>query len=125
MKRLAFSMFVVLCVSSAAFAGDIKPGEQATCKDANAITLSATAPADATVWKSSNFSTIPISFGINDQHSLPGGEARGIPDRSTKGRDSVKLVKQDNFSRGDSGGDISGEVKITNTGNAPISVKCE
>jgi hypothetical protein len=123
MKRLVY-VIVVLCFSSSAFADDIKPGDATTCKDANAITLSATAPADATIWKSSNFTTVPISFGINDQHGLPGTE-RGIADRSSTGRSSVKLTKQESFSRGDSIGDISGEVKITNTGHAPISVKCE
>ncbi|OGW20633.1 MAG: hypothetical protein A3K09_02675 [Nitrospinae bacterium RIFCSPLOWO2_12_FULL_47_7] len=128
MKKFAYvGMFIfgVLCFSSSAFATDLKPGDHSSCNNASAITLSATAPADASIWKSSNFTTIPITFGVNDEHSLPGGRGVDMADKSSKGRNAVKLTKQENFSRGDSIGDISGEVKITNTGNAVISVKCE
>ena len=125
MKKIAYVGIVVLCFSSSAFAADLKPGDHTSCNNAGAITLSATAPADATVWKSANFTTTPITFGINDQQSLPGDRGVGMADKSSQGRNSVKLTKQENFSRGDSTGDLSGEVKITNTGNAHISVKCE
>jgi hypothetical protein len=42
----------------------------------------------------------------------------------SKGRKSVTLGGQSNFSRGDSIGDISGEVRITNTGTVPGNVTC-
>jgi hypothetical protein len=41
-----------------------------------------------------------------------------------KGRQSVTLTGQSNFSRGDSIGDISGEVRITNTGAIKANVTC-
>jgi len=42
----------------------------------------------------------------------------------SKGHKSVTLQGQSNFSRGDSLGDISGEVRITNTGTVGIDVTC-
>jgi len=42
----------------------------------------------------------------------------------SKGRKSVTLTGQTNFSRGDSIGDISGEVRITNTGTVKANVTC-
>lgn len=128
MKKLAYvGMFVlgIVCFSSSVFAADLKPGDQTSCNNANAITLSANSPADATIWKSANFTTIPVTFGAGDEHSLPGGREVGMADKASAGRTSVKFSKQENFSRGDSVGDISGEVKITNTGHGAISVKCE
>ena len=40
------------------------------------------------------------------------------------GRNKVVLSSQPGFSRGDSIGDISGLVKITNNGSNPVSVTC-
>jgi hypothetical protein len=40
------------------------------------------------------------------------------------GRSKVTLSGQNNFSRGDSIGDISGEVRITNTGETNLNVNC-
>ena len=42
----------------------------------------------------------------------------------SKGRASVTLTSQSNFSRGDSLGDISGEVRITNIGQVNAKVTC-
>ena len=101
------------------------------------------------VWKSSNATTIPISLGPSDTSGLvnnssgnkkdsffkckdttqciPGaidGGATNVRKMWSKGRKSVTLTGQNNFSRGDSIGDISGEVRITNTGTVPASVTC-
>jgi len=40
------------------------------------------------------------------------------------GHKSITFSHQNNFSRGDSIGDISGEVRIHNTGTVPVSVTC-
>jgi len=40
------------------------------------------------------------------------------------GRNKVVLTGQNNFSRGDSIGDISGEVRITNVGTVNMNVTC-
>lgn len=126
MKRFAYiGIFVVLCFTSSAFASELKPGDKTSCKNASSITLEAKKAADAVIWKSSNFSTIPISFGPGEQNSLPGSGEVDMAEKSSMGRDKIVLTKQAEFSRGDSLGDISGEVTITNTGHAPISVKCE
>ena len=101
------------------------------------------------VWKSSNATTVPISVGPSDMNGLvnngagnkkdshfkckdttqciPGavdGGATHVRPMWTKGRKSVTLTGQTNFSRGDSIGDISGEVRITNTGTVPGKVTC-
>ena len=101
------------------------------------------------VWKSSNATTIPISVGPSDTNVLvnngagnkkdsffkckdttqciPGaidGGATHVRPMWSKGRKSVTLTGQNNFSRGDSIGDISGEVRITNTGTVPANVTC-
>jgi len=44
--------------------------------------------------------------------------------KHSMGRNKVVLGSQNNFSRGDSIGDISGEVRITNTGTTNLSVNC-
>ena len=99
------------------------------------------ANANFAVWKSSNLTTIPISVGPSDTNGLVGngagnkkdshfkckdttqcipgavdGGATHVRDMWSKGRKSVTLTGQSNFSRGDSIGDISGVVRITNTG---------
>jgi hypothetical protein len=48
-----------------------------------------------------------------------------MANKETMGREKVVLTKQETFSRGDSIGDISGEVRITNTGHSPINVSCQ
>ena len=127
MKKLAYLGTVVLGVafSSMAFAGELKPGDKTSCNNANSITLEAKTAADAVIWKSSNFTTIPITFGPGEQQSLPGGRGVDMANKESMGREKVVLAKQENFSRGDSIGDISGEVRITNTGHSPINVSCQ
>ena len=107
------------------------------------------ANANFVLWKSSNATTIPISVGPSDMNGLvnngagnkkdshfkckdttqciPGavdGGATNVRDMWSKGRKSVTLTGQSNFSRGDSIGDISGEVRITNTGTNKANVTC-
>ena len=107
------------------------------------------ANANFVLWKASNFTTIPISLGPSDTSGLvnngagnkkdshfkckdttqciPGavdGGATHVRPMWSKGRKSVTLTSQSNFSRGDSIGDISGEVRITNTGQIKANVTC-
>ena len=105
--------------------------------------------ANFSVWKSKSFTTIPISVGPGDTHGIPTGSSGntkatkfkckdttqcvpgaydnsvvGVREMSSKGRASVTLTSQSNFSRGDSLGDISGEVRITNIGAVAGKVTC-
>jgi hypothetical protein len=146
MKKLAIILFVNVasfCLASSAFSGSLAPGQMAKCNNANSITLENTgggAPLDfgsqrnegnATVWKSSNFTTVAISLSPSANQGFPGngGGAAGnakvhMPSKHSMGRQKVVLNSQNNFSRGDSIGDISGEVRITNTGTTNLSVNC-
>ncbi|KMP11098.1 hypothetical protein UR09_04350 [Candidatus Nitromaritima sp. SCGC AAA799-A02] len=159
MKKLAFAFLTavaVFCLTASAFAGTINPGDSTTCNNASSITLEASGShptdrgnANAVIWKSSNFTTIPITLGATDFNGIPGGSAGNKKDSKFKcknstqcvpgatdsvavnmaekhsmGRSKVTLTGQTNFSRGDSIGDISGEVRITNTGTIAISVSC-
>jgi len=143
-KILSFTAIFIASLSVSAFAGQINPGQGTSCKDANSIELQVvkTAPesndkfgytsndrgtASLVVWKSSNYTTVPITLGPNDDnrslvsdHGMTGIEVMG-----GMGKGNVVLAKQPEFSRGDSIGDISGEVKITNTGAIPVIVNCK
>ena len=71
--------------------------------------------------------TIPVSLGPNDNNdSVNGtdGGRTGLPRRGGMGKHKVTLTSQKAFSRGDSIGDISGLVKITNTGTNAVTVTC-
>lgn len=125
-------------------AGQIASGQTAKCDNAKSITLeTAGTPnsaggkdgytdndrggANLSVWKSSNFTTVPITLGPNDSNQTVIGADHGLtglPERGTMGASKVTLVSQPEFSRGDSIGDISGLVKITNTGVNPVTVTC-
>jgi hypothetical protein len=127
-----------------ASAGTITTGQTAKCNDAKSITLENSGPANTfsgkynysnndrgganvVVWKSSNFTTVPLTLGPNDNNdSVNGtdGGRTGLPVRGGMGRHKVTLVGQNNFSRGDSIGDISGLVKITNNGLNAVTVTC-
>ena len=133
---------VTICFAATAFAGVIKPGQQGSCNNAKSITLTAkgTHPEDrgnanASVWKSSNATTVPITLGPGENNGFTGtgGGSSGYKGKNgndivkmgTKhimGRKSVTLFPQPNFSRGDSIGDISGEVRISNTGTIGVNV---
>jgi len=143
-KILLLTAIFIASISVSAFAGQINTGQSASCKDANSIDIAVvkTAPAygakdgytsndrgsaNLVVWKSSNYTTIPITLGPNDDNrSLVGGDhgRTGLDRMGSMGAAKVDLTKQPAFSRGDSIGDISGTVKITNTGTVPVTVEC-
>ena len=144
MKRIILSAAILSLVATSAIAGTIKPGETTTCKDASSISIEVAkiatqnndpngytsndrGGANLAVWKSSNFTTVPISLGPNDDNaSLNGtdGGRTGLDRRGSMGKSKVVLNKQTAFTRGDSIGDISGTVKLTNTGVNPVNVTC-
>jgi len=125
-------------------AGQLNPGQTAKCNDAKSITFENAGPANKStdkfgfsdndrgganlsLWKSSNFTTIPLTLGPNDNNDSVNGSdggKTGLPRRGGMGKHKVTLVSQPEFSRGDSIGDISGLVKITNTGLNPVTVTC-
>ena len=75
----------------------------------------------------SNFTTVPVSLGPSDsQASVVGtdGGRTGLPSRGGMGASKVTFKSQNAFSRGDSIGDISGLVTITNTGTNSVAVTC-
>ena len=159
MNKLALALITavsVLCLTTLAFAGSLAPGASMSCNDAKSIKVASAgthaedrANVNLVLWKSSNFTTIPISVGPSDTSGLvnnssgnkkdsffkckdttqciPGavdGGATHVRPMWSKGRKSVTLTGQSNFSRGDSIGDISGEVRITNTGAVKANVTC-
>jgi hypothetical protein len=127
-----------------ASAGTITTGQTAKCSDAKSITLENSGPANTSsdkynysnndrgganvvVWKSSNFTTVPLTLGPNDNNASVNGTdggRTGLPSKGGMGKHKVTLVGQTNFSRGDSIGDISGLVKITNNGLNAVTVTC-
>ena len=143
-KIFVLTVAMVAGFAMIANAGSITTGQTAKCNDAKSITLetagAANTPtgkngytsndrggANVVIWKSSNFTTIPITLGPNDNNdSVNGtdGGKTGLPQRGGMGKSKVTLVSQPAFSRGDSIGDIGGLVKITNTGSIPVTVTC-
>lgn len=143
-KIFVLTVAMVAGFAMIANAGSITTGQTAKCNDAKSITLETAGPgndaggkdgytqndrggANVVVWKSSNFTTVPLTLGPNDNNdSVNGtdGGRTGLPQRGGMGKHKVTLVGQNNFSRGDSIGDISGLVKITNTGAVPVTVIC-
>lgn len=126
---------VALCFAASAYAGTLKPGQKTTCNNAKSITLEASGTssqgdrgnANLVIWKSSTATTIPISLGPSDDNrSMNGTDAgrTGLARKGSMGAKKVVLRGQTNFSRGDSIGDISGEVRITNTGTINVNVTC-
>jgi hypothetical protein len=144
-KILLLTAIFIASTSVAAFAGTIEPGQSTSCKDANAIELEVvkTAPAfggkfghtnndrgtaNLVVWKSSNYTTIPITLGPNDDNKAMNGTDKGrtgLAAMGEMGASKVTLKHETAFSRGDSIGDISGTVKISNTGAVGVSVNCK
>ena len=141
MKKLAIVLFVAiasLCLVNYALAGSVAPGGMAKCNNAKSITVEAGAgdavdrgSANGYLWKSSNFTTVPFTLAPKDHQGFAGngGGAAGnkqvkMPSKHSMGHKSVTFKKANNFSRGDSIGDISGEVRIHNTGTVPVSVTC-
>ena len=135
MKKFALvslTLMAFVCLAASAFAGTVKPGGKTSCKDASSITLEAVGSssagdrsnANAVIWKSSNFTTIPITLGPGGDQGFKGARGVGMANKHSMGQSKVVLNGQNNFSRGDSIGDISGEVRITNTGTIDINVSC-
>ncbi len=127
---------VAFCFAASAYAGTLKPGQKTSCNNASKITLEASGKsskgdrgnANLVIWKSSTATTVPITLGPTEHQYFKGGAAgakfAGIRNMHTMGRKKVVLMRQNNFSRGDSIGDISGEVRITNTGTINVNVTC-
>ncbi len=127
---------VALCFAASAYAGTLKPGQKTTCNNASKITLEASGKsskgdrgnANAVVWLSSSAITVPITLGPSEHQAFKSGAAgakfAGIRNFHSMGRKKVTLLRQNNFSRGDSIGDISGEVRITNVGTINMNVTC-
>ena len=143
-KIFALTIAFIAGIALTANAGSIAPGQMTKCNDAQSITLENAGPANkgdlkfgytsndrgganVSIWKSSNYTTIPVTLGPNDDNnSLNGtdGGRTGLPQRGGMGKHKVTLTSQKAFSRGDSIGDISGLVKITNTGTNAVTVTC-
>jgi hypothetical protein len=133
-KLMLFTIvsIVALCFAASAYAGTLKPGQKTSCNNASKITLESAGSssagdrgnANAVIWKSSNATTVPISLGPTDHQGFSGDRHVGMADKHSMGRKTVVLSRQNNFSRGDSIGDISGEVRITNTGTVDLNVTC-
>ena len=151
MKKLALVLVIAVAfifVNSMAFAGTLAPGKTMKCSNAKSIKMTVKGKsskgdrsnANLTIWKSSNATTVPITLGPGDDNAIPGGafgnkkdnlgkkgwmvSAVNMSNKHSKGKKSLTLMKQNNFSRGDSIGDISGEVVITNTGTIAVDIKC-
>lgn len=145
MKKVTLLTAVLFAAFTAsAYAGNIKAGQTATCNNAKSITIQVAkisnkaggkfghttndrGTGNVVVWKSANATTIPISLGPNDDNRSMNGTDHGktgIPVMGSMGRNKVVLSSQNNFSRGDSIGDISGKVTVTNTGTNPVTVAC-
>jgi len=166
-KIFALTAVFVACIAFNVSAGIINTNQTASCTDAKSITLQVAdiaaemkdangftsndrGSANVVVWKSSNFTTIPIALGGKGDNNAAlrgqGKETRfkckdttqcvpgaldnisaGVAERfygNIPGKNKVVLTSQPEFSRGDSIGDISGLVKITNNGSNPVSVTC-
>ena len=143
-KIFALTVAFIAGFALTANAGSIAPGQMTKCNDAGSITLENAGPANkssdkfgytsndrgganVSIWKSSNFTTVPVTLGPNDSNATVVGTDKGrtgLPSRGTNGLKKVTLTKQTKFSRGDSIGDISGLVKITNIGTNVVTVTC-
>ena len=136
MKKLALVLIVfvsIFCFAALTFAGDLAPGQSTTCKNAKSITLAVDGSGDnsgdrtngnAVIWQSSTYTTSAVSLGPGEDNGFKGGRSVGMANKHSKGKKSVTFITQNNFSRGDSIGDISGEVRITNTGTTKLIITC-
>ena len=141
MKKLAIVLLVTIasfCLAASAFAGSVAPGGSAKCNNAKSIKIEATGgdavdrgSANGYLWKSSNFTTVPFTLAPKDHQGFSGNGGGAAGNKQVKmsnkhgmGQKSVTFKHQNNFSRGDSIGDISGEVRIHNTGTVAVNVSC-
>ena len=147
-KIFGFTLALVVGIAFSASAGTISPNQSTSCTDAKSITIEVAdiaterndkfgytsndrGSANVMVWKSSNATTVPIALGPADNNAALHGSDKGHEANlrddyygNRPGRSKVVLTSQPEFSRGDSIGDISGLVKITNSGSNPVSVTC-
>jgi hypothetical protein len=146
MKKVTLLTVVLFAgLTATAFAGTINTGQTAACQDAKSITISVAkidnkanpndfghttndrGTGNVVVWKSANATTVPITLGPNDDNRSVNGTDKcktGLGRMGSMGRNKVVLTSQPAFSRGDSIGDISGKVTVTNTGTNPVTVAC-
>ena len=139
MRKLAFvSILTVIafCFTVSAYAGTLKPGQKRNCNNAIKISCEAGGTcsrgdrgnAKAVIWQSATAMTHAITLGPGEHNAFKAGAAgaakTGIRNFHSMGRKTVTLTRQNNFSRGDSIGDISGEVRITNTGTVDMKITC-
>ncbi len=145
MKKISLlTLAIFVSMSAYVFAADVAPGKSASCTDAKSINVEVDVipnvstdkfgytdndrgTANLVVWKSSNFTSVPLSLGPNDYNTtiVDTDKGRtGINVRGEQGRKVFVLTHQEYFSRGDSIGDISGLVNITNTGTNPVRIIC-
>ena len=135
MKKLVLVFIVsvsIVCFASSAFAGSLAPGQSTSCNNAKSITLAVDGTSgvgdrtngNAVIWESSTYITSAISLGPGEDNGFKGERKVGMANKHSMGKKSVTLKPQNNFSRGDSIGDISGEVRITNTGTTTLSITC-
>ena len=142
MKKLAIVLLVAVasfCLVNSVFAGNVAPGGSAKCNNAKSITIATAGNGDAEdrgsangfLWKSSNFTTVPFTLAPKDHQGFAGNGGGAAGNKQVKmsskhgmGQKSVTFIHQTEFSRGDSIGDISGEVRIHNTGTVPVAVNC-
>lgn len=147
MKKVSLlSSVFLLGFAASASAADLSTNQTTSCQDAKSIEISVATISNAAnpaefgytsndrgtaslvVWKSSNFTTVPITLGPNDSNKALNSHdhVTGLtPMGDDHGRNTLTLTHQTEFSRGDSIGDISGLVKITNTGPNPVTVNCQ
>ncbi len=147
MKKVALMSLAVavsVCFTASAFAGSLAPGQKTSCNNAKSIKLTSAGGsgvdrtnANLVIWKEINATTIPITLGAGENNGFPGNgggssgykgkhgnEDVNMGSKHIMGRNSVTLYPQPNFSRGDSIGDIRGEVRIQNTGTIGVTVAC-
>ena len=145
MKKISLlALAIFVSMSAYVSAADVAPGQSTSCTDAKSIKVEVDVipnkttdkfgytdndrgTASLAVWKSSNFTTVPISLGPNDSnHSIVDTDKgkTGLAVRGEQGRKVFVLTPQSSFSRGDSIGDISGLVNLTNIGTNTVRVIC-
>jgi hypothetical protein len=148
-KIFGFTLALVVGIAFSASAGQISSNQSTSCTDAKSITIEVAdiptennekfgytsndrGSANVMVWKSANLTTVPIALGPADNnaalHGSDKGHEVGLSETkyygSKPGSSKVTLFPQSEFTRGDSIGDISGLVKITNHGTNTVSVTC-
>ena len=145
MKKISLlALAIFVSMSAYVFAADVAPGQSASCTDAKSINVEVDTIANSSndkygytnndrgtanlvVWKSSNYTSVPLSLGPNDSNASIVDTDKGktgIGVRGENGRNVFVLTSQPYFSRGDSIGDISGLVNITNNGTNTVRIIC-